>query len=226
MAKIRGQLAKPKNAVLFFAVFAVWEILDRITKAYFDSALGLGQSAEAVPGLFCWTLVHNTGGAWGMLSDATFALGVFSLIVSLVLAIFAIRWNEGATWVETTALALVVAGGFGNAVDRFALGYVVDFINVSFIDFPVFNVADIGVTVGMVVFFVALLVRTLIEAKRKPVQSADLGDGIKTEGAMVTLAVEDAPRTEPLPDDDDGAEVVAILGGDAEDGLIRPDGDL
>ena len=211
MAAIRGQLAKPKNAVLFFALFAVWEVLDRITKAYFDSALSRGQSAEAIPGLCRWTLVHNTGGAWGMLSDATFMLGVFSLVVSVLLAIFAIRWNEGATWVETAALALVVAGGFGNAVDRFALGYVVDFINVSFMDFPVFNVADIGVTVGMVVFFVALLIRTFQEAKRKPGQREDLADGIKADGAMVSLAVSDAPAAESFAEEDDGAEVVAII---------------
>ena len=210
MAGIKGQLAKPKNAALFFAVFAVWEILDRIAKSYFDSTMSLGQSVEAVPGLCRWTLVHNTGGAWGMLSDATFALGIFSLVVSLLLAIFPIRWNEGATWVETCALALVVAGGFGNAVDRFALGYVVDFINLSFMDFPVFNIADIGVTVGMVVFFVALLIRTLLEAKNKPAQSDDLSGGIKAEGAMVSLAVADAPRAEE-PVEVDDAEVVAIL---------------
>ncbi len=54
-------------------------------------------------------------------------------------------------------MALVVAGGLGNAIDRFTLGYVVDFIEPVFIDFPVFNVADIGVTCGFVLFVVAMI---------------------------------------------------------------------
>ena len=51
----------------------------------------------------------------------------------------------------------MVAGGIGNALDRFTLGYVVDFIETTFIDFPVFNVADIGVTCGFVLFVLGLL---------------------------------------------------------------------
>ena len=51
------------------------------------------------------------------------------------------------------------AGGLGNAVDRFTLGYVVDFIDPVFIDFPTFNIADIGVTCGFVIFFAALFLR-------------------------------------------------------------------
>ena len=50
-----------------------------------------------------------------------------------------------------------MAGGLGNAYDRFFTGYVVDFINVTFMDFPVFNVADIGVTCGIVAFFVFVI---------------------------------------------------------------------
>ncbi len=153
-----------QNAVIFCAVFAVWEVLDRLTKSHFESTLALGQTVSGpLPDLFVWTLVHNTGGAWGMLSSATFVLGIFAMLVSIGVGVYALFFNKGATWIETAALALVVAGGFGNAVDRFAMGYVVDFINLSFMSFPVFNVADIGVTVGMVVFFIALLIRTFKE---------------------------------------------------------------
>ena len=53
--------------------------------------------------------------------------------------------------------ALIVAGGLGNALDRFTLGYVVDFIDTTFISFPTFNVADIGVTCGFVLFFAGML---------------------------------------------------------------------
>ena len=52
---------------------------------------------------------------------------------------------------------MVVAGGIGNAIDRFLMGYVVDFICADFIDFPIFNVADIGVTCGFVLLFIGLM---------------------------------------------------------------------
>lgn len=58
-------------------------------------------------------------------------------------------------------LSLVVAGGIGNAIDRFTLGYVVDFIEPVFIDFPVFNVADIGVTCGVALFIASLIIEML-----------------------------------------------------------------
>lgn len=58
---------------------------------------------------------------------------------------------------EVVGLALVFAGGIGNAIDRFVLGYVVDYINFTFIDFPVFNIADIGVTCGIVLFLIGCL---------------------------------------------------------------------
>ena len=200
------------NAVLFCALFAVWEILDRVSKSYFDSTMTLGQTISGpVPGLFTFTLVHNTGGAWGMLSSATFFLGVFSLVVSIAIAVFALRYNTGATWLETAALALVVAGGFGNAVDRFALGYVVDFINFSFVDFPVFNIADIGVTVGMAVFFVALLVRTLKESKAKPTPKAVVDASDTLDISPMSLRREESAG-------ESNAEVVGIL---TDGGIMR-----
>ena len=68
---------------------------------------------------------------------------------------------------------VVVAGGLGNAIDRFALGYVVDFIEPVFIDFPVFNVADIGVTCGFVLFFAGMLWSMRKDAPAKEVASEE-----------------------------------------------------
>ena len=201
--KDRKRLSPTGHVVLFFALFAVWEVLDRITKTYFESTLTVGQTIPGpVPGIFTCTLVHNTGGAWGMLSSATFLLGVFSLVVCVLIAVYACRFNRGATALETACLALVCAGGFGNAVDRFALGYVVDFFNLSFIDFPVFNVADIGVTVGMIIFFVALLIRTFCESKGTPAAGGDVVPEVGPEPVAPVQPAE-APEAE--------AEVVAII---------------
>ena len=77
--------------------------------------------------------------------------------------------------------ALVVAGGLGNAFDRFALGYVVDFIEPVFIDFPVFNVADIGVTCGFVLFLVGVIVSWRHEDRLSAELAASDGEGEGTD---------------------------------------------
>ena len=76
---------------------------------------------------------------------------------------------------------LLVAGGLGNAFDRFALGYVVDFIEPVFIDFPVFNVADVGVTCGFVLFLVGVIVSWRHEDRLSAELAASDGEGEGTD---------------------------------------------
>ena len=164
---VANDIVKPKNSMKKAALFAVvaiaWMAFDRITKAYFEGAYVLGQ-AGANCGLFRFTLVHNTGAAWGMFGDSTFMLGVTSCVVCALIAVAFALWDKLAghapSALETCALALVFAGGLGNAFDRFAQNYVIDFIDFTFIDFPVFNIADIGVTCGFVLVVVGYLLAT------------------------------------------------------------------
>ncbi len=145
-----------RNAAVFFAVLAVWVLLDFATKKA-ANAYDVGQVlSEPVLGIFRLKLVHNTGMAWGMLSDSTFFLGITSVAVCLVLTTYLFATARRASLAQTIGIALVVAGGIGNAIDRFTQGYVVDFIDLVFMDFPVFNIADIGVTCGFVLFLGAL----------------------------------------------------------------------
>ena len=104
-------------------------------------------------GLVDLRLVHNTGAAWGIFAGNTALLGVFSLVVVCALVGYFIWDRENVNVLQTIGIALVAAGGIGNVIDRFAQGYVTDFIAVTFIDFPVFNVADIGVTCGVALLF-------------------------------------------------------------------------
>ena len=146
-----------RNAVVYAVVLVVWVLLDAVTKKAVN-AYEIGQViAGPFLGLFRLKLVHNTGMAWGMLSDSTFFLGVTSVAVCLVLTGYLFATARRASLAQTLGISLVVAGGIGNAIDRFAQGYVVDFIDLVFMDFPVFNIADIGVTCGFVLFLAALL---------------------------------------------------------------------
>lgn len=146
-----------RNLCVFAAVVLLWLAADIATKAVCNG-YGLGEVIVGpFLGLVQFRLAHNTGAAWGMFGDSTFALGVMSLLVCAALTAYLIATARRANLVEVVGIALVVAGGLGNALDRFTLGYVVDFIDTTFIEFPTFNVADIGVTCGFVLFFAGML---------------------------------------------------------------------
>lgn len=156
-----------RNALLFVCIATVWVALDQACKAFFDSgAYVVGQQISGpYLGIFQFTLVHNTGAAWGIFGDSTAALAWFSVIVCVIVIVFAFFLEPNLNLGCTIGLALVFAGGIGNAIDRFSQSYVVDFIDFSFMDFPVFNIADIGVTCGAVIFIVFYLIALRAEDK-------------------------------------------------------------
>ncbi len=167
-----------RNLCVFAAVVLLWLAADIATKAVCNG-YGLGEViAGPFLGLVQFRLAHNTGAAWGMFGDSTFALGVMSLLVCAALAAYLIATARRANLVEVVGIALVVAGGLGNALDRFTLGYVVDFIDTTFIEFPTFNVADIGVTCGFVLFFLGMLWASRTEGKA-PAATAASGASAK-----------------------------------------------
>ncbi|NHM13789.1 signal peptidase II [Xiamenia xianingshaonis] len=157
-ASARPGHARGRVLAVIAVIAAVWVALDQATKAYFNS-FDLGAVAGGpFAGLVQFRLVHNTGMAWGLFGDSTFALGVMSVAVCCFFAAYAFICAPRLNWAEVVGLALVIAGGIGNACDRFTQGYVVDFIETVFMDFPVFNIADIGVTCGFVLFLIGLFV--------------------------------------------------------------------
>ena len=84
-------------------------------------------------------------------------------------------FGHRATALETCALSLIAAGGIGNAIDRFVNGFVVDFIDLTFMDFPVFNIADIGVTCGFVLLVIGYLLATRPPSRKETTPSCDEG---------------------------------------------------
>ncbi len=157
------------------AVIAVaWFFADRATKAIVDNGVNQPGSivGASVLNLFRVHLVYNTGGAWSIFAGATFVLGAFSVLMCAALLVFAFVQRERITWPEVIGLALVIAGGLGNALDRFLLSHVVDFIDLTFMDFPVFNVADIGVTCGIVIFLIGFLWREHTEGNLRATEGS------------------------------------------------------
>jgi signal peptidase II len=149
--------------------------LDQLTK--WIAVLHL-QPVDSIPlweGVLHLTYVENPGAAWGMLADHRWVFMVFSTIAIIGLGIYLFGFSKEPTWVKVS-LALVVGGGIGNMIDRVILGYVVDFIYVALINFPVFNVADSCVTVGagMLMFY---FVKDFIKEVRASKKSGADGRG-------------------------------------------------
>ena len=147
--------ARAQSVALAFVVpMLVIIVLDRITKTLVDSAGYAVNQLIAGPflGLLQIRLVHNQGAAWGIFSDSTFVLGLFSFVLSAAIVLFVVFFKKELTLVQVAFLGMVVAGGIGNGFDRLVYGYVVDFIETAFMDFPVFNIADIGITCGIFIF--------------------------------------------------------------------------
>ena len=134
--------------ILYTAVFLVLLAADQILKYWVTQNLDLYESMPLIPGLVELKYIQNTGGGWSILSDYTWLLSLLTsviLVVVLVLLVRGIVRHPLGRW----GCVLLLAGGLGNLIDRFRLGYVVDMFNFQFMDFPVFNIADICVVCGM-----------------------------------------------------------------------------
>ncbi len=130
-------------------------IVDRLAKAWAADNLFSGVTGPNF-GVVDLTLVHNLGAAFGMGQGN----GWLFIVIAVVICIVAVVWLVvGAKHhpLEVIGLSLLVAGGIGNLIDRLTTGYVIDFLHFTFIDFPVFNVADICVTCGVVLFIISVL---------------------------------------------------------------------
>lgn len=152
-------------------VAAVLVVLDQLAKVWAVSNLVLdAQGITVIPGALFLSYVRNTGAAFGLLRgvdltvgpvhvDGTFLLGLLSLAVSLWLVRHLARHARTHDAWTRAALTLILAGAVGNMIDRFRLGYVIDYVNVhiGWFNFPVFNLADACISVGAVLLIIATL---------------------------------------------------------------------
>ena len=131
-----------------YLVFAaVWVALDQGVKFLVRASIPLHTIQSFIPGLFDLTYVRNTGAAFSILSSETWILTVLSGVATAVLLVLLLR-RVLPTRMGMLSLTLLLAGAAGNFIDRLAFGYVTDMFETTFMQFPVFNVADIGVVIG------------------------------------------------------------------------------
>jgi len=137
-------------------LFAGTLLLDQFVKIWSYDVLRLQKSMVVIPNIISLTYRENTGAAFSILEGKTFFLTIITFLVALLI-VFAILSGRIKNIVAEYALLFIAAGGIGNCIDRISRGFVVDMFEFTFINFAVFNVADIFVTCGSVMFILIFL---------------------------------------------------------------------
>ena len=109
--------------------------------------------------------------AFGMMKDHRWVFMVFSSIAIIALLVYLFRFRPKSRWMQIS-MAFIIGGGIGNMIDRIILGYVVDFIDFTLINFAVFNIADSFVCIGAGMMIVYLVIDLVREIKLEKAQKA------------------------------------------------------
>ncbi len=143
---------------LFMCLFSLGIVAaDQLTKYLTVTHIPLYGKAPLLPGVVQLTYVQNTGAAWSILSGQQWLFVLIFLVLTALLLWEYFKKPLPFTRLERWLLAAVYGGGLGNMIDRVRLGYVVDMIETQFMQFPVFNVADIFISCGCVLLIVHLV---------------------------------------------------------------------
>ncbi len=162
-------------AILALIIAAVVAILDQVFKILAVNAITENGPITVIDGLLDFVYVENRGAAFGILSDSRWFFIILTsiVIVGFIVALFK---NKSANKMFYISSALIIGGGIGNLIDRIFLGYVIDYIAVSFFP-PVCNFADYAVTVGTVLFIIYIIFQSDFLKEKKPIDKVAEDNG-------------------------------------------------
>ena len=155
-----------------FVAALVSLILDQTSKIWVESVFALHESKPVIPGFFSLTHVRNLGAAWSILEGHIWLLLTVACVMLAAMIFFFRYLTDG--WKERYfAMGLVIGGIFGNSIDRIWRGAVVDFFDFQFgsYHYPVFNIADCAICIGIGIFLLSSFLRP--EPEKKAEKSAD-----------------------------------------------------
>ncbi|MCK8618236.1 signal peptidase II [Apilactobacillus kunkeei] len=129
--------------------------IDQAIKIWISANISETSSTTIIPGVLSITNLHNSGAAWSILEGQQWLFSIITLVAVVAIVYFMIKLKGRNLYLTSTTILL--AGILGNFINRFLQGYVVDMFQVDFINFPVFNFADICITFGIILLFFAIL---------------------------------------------------------------------
>ncbi|MBN1464239.1 signal peptidase II [candidate division KSB1 bacterium] len=177
------------KSLKILSVTAIVVLLDQMTKIYISHSMQLHQSDRVLGDFFRITYVENAGMAFGIKVGHSGFFTIFAVIASLAIMLYLFRM-KGEKFLARFSMALILGGAIGNVGDRIIRGSVVDYLDFEFFDinippfqflfidfpgytlnrWPVFNVADCAITVGMLLLFIFIL------TEKPPTELEHLGD--------------------------------------------------
>lgn len=152
--------------ISYLIIAALLVVCDQLVKYWVVSNLSLGEAMNVIPNVFSLTYYQNSGAAWSILQGQIWFFAIVTF-VAVPLCIWLLWKNRRGSKFYSLALGLVIAGALGNFIDRIRLGYVVDMFQTDFMNFPIFNVADMCLTIGVVMVFIYALFEERFERKTK-----------------------------------------------------------
>jgi len=137
--------------ILAYSFYIV--LLDQVSKLLVLATLGFERSKNIIPNLLNFTLVKNKGAAFSLFSNSTNILTFTSILASILLITFILKFPPRSIW-NLTGLIFLLGGTLGNGIDRVFKGYVLDFLELVSINFPIFNVADVSINIAIICFII------------------------------------------------------------------------
>ena len=175
--------------IIILAIIAGVICLDQLTKWLAVIYLQGEASFPLWQDVLHFTYSENTGMAFGMLKDHRWVFMVLSSVAIVGLLIYLGVFRPKSKWMQV-AISMIIGGGIGNMIDRIWLGYVIDFIDFTLIDFAIFNVADSFVCVGAGILIVYLLLDIVKDAKKEKALTTEQATQAATEEATEETAEE------------------------------------
>lgn len=152
---------KPIKIILAIIGTAILVALDQWSKVFATNYLMGAPSVAVIENFLSLTYHRNAGAAFGILQGGRWFFLIFAVVILAAISVYFVKLpHDRVHNAIRVSLVLIAAGGIGNSIDRFVDGFVVDFLRFDFINFPIFNVADIYVVSGtilmgiLVIFFV------------------------------------------------------------------------
>ena len=146
---------KNKLYFFFFSVFII--AVDQFTKYFIFYNFKLFENKDLF--LFRLDFVKNYGAAFNLFSGSRIFLSLISILFSIILIYIILRKNS-SNIIELYAYSLILGGSVGNGIDRIFNGFVIDFINLNFINFPVFNIADLSINIGFFLIIYCIFINS------------------------------------------------------------------
>lgn len=144
-------ISNKKHMFISYPIIAFLFVADQVTKFLFTDVY-----VNLIPDVLSLHYSENTGAAWSFLSGSVFFLAMMSILFLIVLIVFSHKFKEKSIF-YSISYGFIIGGAFGNLFDRLIHGYVKDFFKTEFMNFPIFNLADTFLIIGVIMFSVFVM---------------------------------------------------------------------